>query len=115
MAFDTRTVDGLLSRRRMRWFETIAFALAAVVVALGAAAWITNFDQTALASAALPGDIDRFSSFDRFSSSFEDRFSSASLLPSRARSNALQPLDRSALAALEMRARAAENLFAPRL
>ncbi|HLX17931.1 MAG TPA: DUF2778 domain-containing protein [Bradyrhizobium sp.] len=115
MAFDTRTVDGLLSRRRMRWFETIAFALAAVVVALGAAAWITNFDQTALASAALPADIDRFSSFDRFSSSFEDRFSSASLFPSPARRPASQPLDRSALAALEAKLRATEGLFAPRL
>ncbi len=108
MAFDTAIVDGLLSRRRAGWFETIVFALAAVVVALGAAAWITNFDQTALASAALPADIDRISSF-------EDRFFPASLLPSPARRPALQPLDRAALAALEMKARAAEELFAPRL
>jgi hypothetical protein len=108
MAFDTARADGLLSRRRTGWFETIAFALAAVVVALGAASWITNFDQTALASAALPADIDHISSF-------EDRFFPASLLPSPVRSPALQPLDRSALAALELRARAAEDLFAPRL
>jgi len=108
MAFDTVIADGLLSRRRMGWFETIVYALAAVVVALGAAAWITNFDQTALASAALPADIDR-------TSSFEDRFFPASLLPSAARSAALQPLDRSALAALKMKVRAAEDLLVPRL
>ena len=48
MAFDAAIADGLLSRRRMGWSETIALALTAVAVALGAAAWITDFDQTAL-------------------------------------------------------------------
>ena len=72
MAFDAAIADRLLSRRRMGWSETIALALTAVAVALGAAAWITDFDQTALTSAALPANIDRISSF-------EDRFFPASL------------------------------------
>ena len=37
MAFDAAIADGLLSRRRMGWSETIALALTAVAVALGAA------------------------------------------------------------------------------
>src|ERR1700681_172332 len=40
MAFDAAIADGLLSRRSMGWPKTIALALAAVAVALGAAAWI---------------------------------------------------------------------------
>jgi hypothetical protein len=67
MAFDAAIADRLLSRRRMGWSETIALALTVVAVALGAAAWITDFDQTTLTSAALPTNIDRISSFeDRF-------------------------------------------------
>jgi len=108
MAFDAAIADGLLSRRRMGWPETIALALAAVAVALGAAAWIADFDQTALASAVPPADIARISSF-------EDRFFPASQPPSPANSAALRPLDRSALAVLEMKARAATDLLAPRL
>jgi hypothetical protein len=67
MAFDAAIADGLLSRRRMGWTGTIALALTAGAVALGAAAWITDFDRTTLTSAARPAKGDR-------SSSFEDRF-----------------------------------------
>jgi hypothetical protein len=107
MAFDAAIADGLLSRRRMGWSETIALALTAVAVALGAAAWITDFDQTELVSAALPANIDRVSSF-------EDRFFPASPPASLAGDAALQPPDRSALALVEMKVRAAEGLLAPR-
>jgi hypothetical protein len=107
MAFDAAIADGLLSRRRMGWSETIALALTAVAVALGAAAWITDFDQTVLASAALPANVDRISSF-------EDRFFPASPPASPADDAALQPPDRSALALVEMKVRVAEGLLAPR-
>ncbi|MDR3484978.1 MAG: DUF2778 domain-containing protein [Bradyrhizobium sp.] len=80
-------------------------ALAAVAVSLGAAAWITDSDLSTLASAALPPSTDRLSSF-------EDRFLPASSMPTRP---ALQPLDRSALAAVEMKVRAAQDLLAQKL
>ena len=108
MAFDAAIADGLLSRRRIGWPETIALAPAAVAVALGAAAWIADLDQTALASAVPPADIDRFSSF-------EDRFFPTSLPAPATNSDTLRPLDRSALAVPEMKARAATDLLAPRL
>ncbi len=100
MAFDAAIADGLLSRRRMGWSGTIGLALAAVAVSVGAAAWITDSDLFALASAALPENTDRISSF-------EDRFFPASM--------PVQPLDRSALAVVEMKVRAAKGLLAARL
>jgi Protein of unknown function (DUF2778) len=106
MAFDAAIADGLLSRRSMGWSKTIALALAAVAVALGAAVWITDFAQTALASVALPANIDRISSF-------EDRFFPASTPASFTSRAALQSLDRSAV--VEMKVRAAKDLLAPRL
>src|SRR3984885_4818831 len=105
MAFDAATADRPLSRRRKGWSETITLALAAVALSLGAAAWITNSDLPTLASAALPPSTDRLSSF-------EDRFLPASSMPSRP---ALQPLDRSALAAAQMKVRAAQDLLAQKL
>jgi Protein of unknown function (DUF2778) len=105
MAFDAATADRPLSRRRRGWSETITLALAAVALSLGAAAWITDSDLSTLASAALPPSSDRLSSF-------EDRFLPASSMPTRA---ALQPLDRSALAAVEMKVRAAQDLLAQKL
>ena len=108
MAFDAAIADGLLSRRIMGWSKTIALALAAVAVALGAAAWIADFAQTALASVALPANIDRISSF-------EDRFFPVSTSASPTSRAASQSLDRSALAVVEMKVRAAKDLLAPRL
>jgi hypothetical protein len=67
MAFDAAIADGLLLRRRMGRSETAALVLAAIALALGAAAWISDPDQTtALASAALPRGPDRISFDDRF-------------------------------------------------
>jgi hypothetical protein len=105
MAFDAATADRPLSRRRKGWSETIILALAAVALSLGAAAWITNSDLSTLASAALPSGTDRLSSF-------EERFLPASAMPTR---TALQPLDRSALAAVETKVRAAQDLLAQKL
>jgi Protein of unknown function (DUF2778) len=115
MAFDAAIADGLWSRRRMGWPETIALALAAVAVALGTAAWITDFGQAALASAVPSADIDRVSSFaDRFSS-FEDRFFPASMPASPTSSAGFRPLDRSTLTMLDKKARPVTDLLAPRL
>jgi hypothetical protein len=108
MAFDAAIADGLLSRHSMGWSKTIALALAAVAVALGAAAWIADFAQIALASAALPANIDRISSF-------EDRFFPASTPASPTSRAALQSLDRSALAVVGMKVRTAKDLLATRL
>ena len=44
MAFDAAMADGLLSRRRMGRPETAVLVLAAVALALGAAAWISDSD-----------------------------------------------------------------------
>jgi hypothetical protein len=108
MAFDAAIADGLLSRRRMGWSETAALAFAALALVLGAAAWISDSDQaTALASAALPRDPDRIS--------FDDRFSPLATPESPARDLALQPLDRSALAAVELKFRIARGTLARQL
>ena len=67
MAFDAAIADQLLSRRRVGRSETVALVLAAIALALGAAAWISDPDQTtALASAALPRGPDRGFFDDRF-------------------------------------------------
>ena len=69
MAFDAAIADGLLSRRRVGRSETAVLVLASVALALGAAAWISDSDQTtALASAALPRGPDPVSFNERFSS-----------------------------------------------
>jgi hypothetical protein len=69
MAFDAAIADGLLSRRRIGRSETAMLVCAALAVALGAAAWLSDSDQTtALASAALPQGLDRISFDDHFAS-----------------------------------------------
>jgi hypothetical protein len=105
MAFDAAIADRPLSRRRRGWSETIVLGLAAVALSLGAAAWITDSDLSTLASAALPPTTDRISSF-------EDRFLPASSIPTRP---GLQALDRSALAAVQTKVRAAQDLLAQKL
>jgi hypothetical protein len=108
MAFNAAIADGPLPRRRRGWFGTIILVLTAVVASLTAAAWVTNSDLSTLASAALPENSGRISSF-------EDRFFPASIPTAPARNAALQPLDRSALAAVESKVRAAESLLAAKL
>ncbi len=69
MAYDAAIADGPLPRRRMGRSETAMLVLAAVALALGAAAWISDSDQaTALVSAALPRGPDRIAFDDRFPS-----------------------------------------------
>jgi hypothetical protein len=106
MAFDAATADRLLSRRRMGWVGTTGVALAAVAVSLAAAVWVTSSGPFAFASAALPGKSDRILLF-------EDRFFPASMRGPSAVSVTSQPLDRSTVAALEMKFRG-EDAMAPR-
>jgi hypothetical protein len=108
MAFDAAIADGPLSRRRMGRSETVTLIFAALALALGAAAWISDSGQTtALASAALPQDPERIS--------FDDRFAPRSTPESPAGAVALQPLDRSALAAVELKFRFARGTLARQL
>jgi Protein of unknown function (DUF2778) len=97
MAFDTTIADGLLLHRRMRRMETATLILAAIAVALGAATWTVEPDQTgAFATAALPAKSD--------SLSFEDRFVPISRSLSLAGDPGLLPLDPSAMDAMRVRA-----------
>lgn len=108
MAFVAAIAEGPLSRRRMGWTETAALVFAALALALGAAAWISDSDQTtALASAALPQGLDRIS--------FDDRFSPRSTPESPAGDLALRPLDRSDEAAAELKFRLARDTLAQQL
>src|SRR6516165_11547887 len=97
MAFYVAPLAGLPSRR---WPETIA-GLAAFAVSLGAAAWMSDSDRTAIASAALLQATEHIS--------FEDRFQAST------RSRMPRPLDRSAFAVEEMNLRAAKTLLSQRL
>ena len=108
MVFDAAMAYGPLSRRRIGWPGTIVLAVAAVAVSLGAAAWITDSNLTAFASAALPGNSDLISSF-------EDRFFPASATASPADKPALQPLDRFALAVAQMKVRTTRIVLGPQL
>jgi hypothetical protein len=103
MASNAAAVGRLPSRR---WSDTIAFAVAAIAVSVAAAAWLSDSDQTALASAALPGAAEN--------TSFEDRFFPKPVRASRIGSSDLL-LDRSALAIDETQLRAAKSLLAQRL
>ena len=106
MAFDAATAVRRVPRRRRGWFASTALALFSVTVSLAAAAWVTNSDLFAFASAALPGNADRTGSF----ASFEDRFFPQSLTPPPAVRAQLQPLDQSTVAALQMKFRGQDGL-----
>ena len=106
MAFDAATAVRRVPRRRRGWFASTALGLFSVTVSLAAAAWVTNSDLFAFASAALPGNADRVGSF----ASFEDRFFPKSLTPPPAVRAQLQPLDRSTVAALQMKFRGQDGM-----
>jgi len=81
-------------------------SLAAIVLALGAAAWVADMgDSTPLVSAALP---------PANAPSFEDRFASASANPP-ARELGLRTLERSALNAVQLKLRDAKAMLAEKL
>jgi hypothetical protein len=90
----------------MKWMETATLILAAIAVALGAATWTVEPDQTgALATAALPANSDNLS--------FQDRFVPISTPLLLRSDHGLQPLDLSSMD--EMRVRAAKGALARQL
>ena len=103
MAFYAAPLGGLPSRR---WSDIIVFASAVVAVSLGAAAWISDSDQTAIASAALSQATEHISFEDRFQASFRSR------MP---RIVGAMPLDRPTFAVEEINLRAAKSLLSQRL
>ena len=103
MTSNTATAYVSLSCRRIGRPEAIALVLAALASAAGAAAWIAGTEQ---AAAALPRSPDIIS--------FDERFPLA-LSEASVDRLALQPLDRSALAAREMNLRDAKERLAEHL
>jgi hypothetical protein len=86
MAFDATKAERLLSRRQFGRSEMTVLVLAAVALAAGAAAWISDPDQTApFASAALPSQQDQVS--------FHERFGAISTNEMSLSDPALQPFD----------------------
>ena len=120
MAFEVAEADRLLSPGTLGRSEKGLLALAAVALALGVAAWITDAGQgVPLASAALPGAEDAVQN----EASFHDRFLGA---PSRAGDapdsklssklgSTLQALDRSAVSNFEGKLWDAKALLARQL
>lgn len=104
MGFYAAPLGGLPPRR---WFDTAVLGLAAVAVSLGAAAWISNSDQTAFASAALPQAGEQIS--------FQDRFLQASTPPRMPRNIGPMSPDRSAFEIDEIKLQAAKALLSRRL
>ncbi|MBB4391292.1 hypothetical protein GGD62_000360 [Bradyrhizobium sp. ERR14] len=111
MVSDAAHAERLLSRRRVGRAERVLLSLAAVAMALGAAAWVTdignsNFgNSTPLITAALP---------PANAPSFEDRFASASGNPP-ARDLGLRTMERSALSAVQLKLRDAKAMLAQKL
>jgi len=102
MAFCTATADTFSPCRRIRRSETAALVAGSFAFALGAAVWFAEPASSARETAA---DI----------IAFEDRFVPQTAFESRHRHAALQPLDRSALAALETKLNNAKGLLAQQL
>ena len=108
MAFVAATAERRLPLRRMGGTETAALVFAALALALGAAAWISDSGQTtALASAALPRGLNRIS--------FDDRFSSFSTPESPAGDLASRSLDLADEAAVALKFRLARDTLAQQL
>jgi hypothetical protein len=106
MVSDRARAERLLSRRRVGRAETILLSLAAVALALGAAAWVTEIgDSTSLVSAALP---------PANAPSFDDRFASLSGSPTT-RELGLRTMERSALNAVQSKLRDAKAMLAQKL
>jgi len=102
MASRKARLDRSVSGHRMQRSERAALLAAALALALGAAAWLTEADSSAAANTA---DV----------MSFEDRFVPLSARESSRISSVLQPLDRYALAALDGKIRDAKGVLAQQL
>ena len=108
MAFEVTEADRLLSRGTLWRSEKRLLALAAVALALGVAAWITDAGQgVPMASAALPGAEDQVS--------FHERFLGAPTRAGQAVGSTLKALDRAAINNLEGKLWDAKALLARQL
>jgi hypothetical protein len=110
MASYAATVDVSLSRRHVGRPEAIALVLAALACAAGTAAWIADAGQATATALLENSDIVASDIV-----AFDDRFLPASPTESSGPSTGRQPLDRSVLAAREMKLRDAEGLLAQQL
>ncbi len=119
MAFEVAEADRLLSRSAFGRSEKGLLALAAVALALGVAAWITDAGQGPLASAALPaaqdGAQDPVQVQVQDQVSFRDRFLGAPMRAGEAVGSTLQALDRAAINNLEGKLWDAKALLARQL
>ena len=99
MAFDPVTVDTLLPRRRFGRSDAAVLVAAVLALSVGAAAWLTGADTSVVSQATANV------------ASFDERF--VPLTPSEMfqmrPATALEPLDRSALAALQAKWRDARD------
>jgi Protein of unknown function (DUF2778) len=112
MAFEVTEAGRLLSRRAMGRSERAVLALGAMALALGAAAWITEPGRAIpFATAALSGPRDQAQE----QSSFHERFLGVPSGAAGAASPGLQPLNRSALSAIEAKLWDAKALLAQQL
>ena len=106
MVSDTARAERLLSRRRIGRAETILLSLAAIALALGAAAWVADMnDSTPLVSAALP---------PADTLSFDERFAPPSA-GQPGRDTGLRSIERSALNAVQLKLRDAKAMLAQKL
>ena len=104
MAFDPATVETFLPRRRIGRSETAVLVAASLALVVGATAWLADVDSAVSETTA-----DVSSTFaDRFVAP-ADRFATASSADLFHIRPSLQPLDRSALAALETKWRNARD------
>jgi len=116
MAFEVAEADRLLSRSALGRSEKGLLALAAVALALGVAAWVTDAGQGGpLASAALPAAQDGAQNQDQSQISFHDRFLGAPMRAGEAVGSTLQALDRAAINNLEGKLWDAKALLARQL
>jgi hypothetical protein len=119
MAFEVAEADTLLSRGGLGRSEKGLLALAAVALALGVAAWITDAGQgVPFASAALPGAQDSAQDAPQDVQgqvSFRDRFLGAPVRAGQAVGTTLEALDRSALNNIEGKLWDAKALLARQL
>jgi hypothetical protein len=105
MTFETAMAGRSPPRRRIGWSDKVALLCGALACACGAAAWINeSFSFTSPVSSPIAHEL----------LSFEERFAQVAV-PQSLRGRALQPLDRSALAALETKVQDAKGQLAQKL
>lgn len=118
MAFEVTEADRLLSHGALGRSEKGLLALAAVALALGVAAWVTDAGQgVPSASAALPAPAaqDGLQSGGQDQASFRDRFLGAPVRAGEAVGSTLQALDRAAINNIEGKLWDAKALLARQL